>query len=286
MKSRRFLFALALSGLGMVSCDPAAGVDNKKDDKPTPVEQPGTGWEIIWEDEFDGPAGAAPAREHWKPEVGGHGWGNGQYEFNTDRLENAALDGEGHLNIVARRERYAGNDYTSARLATKNLYSVTYGRIEASIKLPTGRGIWPAFWLLGANVDQVSWPECGEIDIMEHRGQIPSVVSSAVHGPGYSGGGAITRQHAVSGPPLPEDFHVYAVEWEPNRMRFIVDNTAFFEVTPDSLPAGRKWVFDQPFFIILNIAVGGSFVGPVGSNTVFPQTMKVDYVRVYKRTGS
>ncbi|WP_244219662.1 glycoside hydrolase family 16 protein [Corallococcus interemptor] len=249
------------------------------------TEQPGTGWEIVWQDEFDGPAGSLPAAERWVPDVGGDGWGNGQYEYNTARAENAQLDGEGHLAIIARKERYGGNDYTSARLTTKNRYSKAYGRVEARIKLPTGRGIWPAFWLLGADVDSVGWPACGEIDIMEHKGQIPSVVSSAVHGPGYSGGGNIGRQHAVSGPPLAEDFHLYAVEWEPELLRFIVDDTVFFEVTPKSLPAGRKWVYDHPHFIILNVAVGGSFVGPPDSKTVFPQTMKVDYVRVYERAA-
>ncbi|WP_233585413.1 family 16 glycosylhydrolase [Corallococcus sp. CA054B] len=249
------------------------------------TEQPGRGWEIVWQDEFDGPAGSLPAKERWVPDVGGDGWGNGQYEYNTNRAENASLDGEGHLAITARRERYGNNDYTSARLTTKNRYSKAYGRIEARIKLPTGRGIWPAFWLLGADVDSVGWPACGEIDIMEHKGQIPSVVSSAVHGPGYSGGSNIGRQHAVSGPPLAEDFHIYAVEWEPELLRFIVDDTVFFEVTPKSLPAGRKWVYDHPHFIILNIAVGGSFVGPPDAKTVFPQTMKVDYVRVYERAA-
>nr|WP_242593457.1 glycoside hydrolase family 16 protein [Corallococcus exiguus] len=269
----------------MASCDPAAGLDNKQNEQPRPVEQPGTGWEIVWQDEFDGPAGSLPAKERWVPDVGGDGWGNGQYEYNTNRAENAQLDGEGHLAIIARKERYGNNDYTSARLTTKNRYSKAYGRIEARIKLPTGRGIWPAFWLLGADVDSVGWPECGEIDIMEHKGQIPSVVSSAIHGPGYSGGSNLGRQHAVSGPPLAEDFHIYAVEWEPELLRFIVDDTVFFEVTPKNLPSGRKWVYDHPHFIILNIAVGGSFVGPPDSKTVFPQTMKVDYVRVYERAA-
>ncbi|NOK33220.1 glycoside hydrolase family 16 protein [Corallococcus exercitus] len=286
MTSRRVVLALALSGLGMASCDPAAGLDNKKNEQPGPVtEQPGTGWELVWQDEFDGPAGTLPSKERWVADVGGDGWGNGQFEYDTARAENASLDGEGHLAITARKERYGGNDYTSARLTTKNRYTQTYGRIEARIHLPTGRGIWPAFWMLGADVDSVGWPECGEIDIMEYRGQIPSIVRGSLHGPGYSGGANIGREHAVSGAPLSADFHVYAVEWEPERIRFILDDTVFFEATPKNLPAGKKWVYDHPHFLILNVAVGGSFVGPPDSSTVFPQTMKVDYVRVYERAA-
>ncbi|RKH66957.1 glycoside hydrolase family 16 protein [Corallococcus llansteffanensis] len=284
MTSRRFLFALALSGLGTLACDPAAGIADKQNEPPKPdTVLPGTGWTLIWQDEFEGSAGTLPAKEKWAPDVGGDGWGNGQYEFNTARAENASLDGEGNLAITARRERYGNNDYTSARLNTKGRFQHAYGRYEARIKLPTGRGIWPAFWLLGADVDTKGWPACGEVDIMEHRGQIPSIVTSTLHGPGYSGGQSVGREHAVGGGTLQADFHVYAVEWEPERLRFILDDTVFFEATPDTLPAGKKWVYDHPFFIILNVAVGGSYVGPPDAKTVFPQTMKVDYVRVYEK---
>ncbi|CAM3273992.1 glycoside hydrolase family 16 protein [Corallococcus sp. ZKHCc1 1396] len=283
MTSRRLIVALALSGLGLMSCDPAAGAVNKPQTPKPDTELPGTGWELVWSDEFDGPAGTLPSSEKWNPEVGGGGFGNGQFEHNTARAENASLDGEGNLAITARKERYQGNDYTSARLTTKGRFTHTYGRFEARIKLPAGRGIWPAFWLLGADIDQVDWPACGEVDIMEHRGQIPSITRGSLHGPGYSGGQNIGREHAVGGGTLQSDFHLYAVEIEPERVRFILDDTVFFEATPANLPSGAKWVYDHPFFIILNVAVGGSFVGPPDSKTVFPQTMKVDYVRVYAR---
>ncbi|WP_426755045.1 glycoside hydrolase family 16 protein [Myxococcus sp. Y35] len=273
--------ALALTGL---ACDPAANRVNRPNPPPPhSTPQPSTDWELVWQDEFDGPAGTPPSPERWVHDVGGHGWGNEQLEFNTDRTENAAHDGAGNLVITARRERYGNNDYTSARIRTQGRYEPTYGRIEARIQLPVGRGIWPAFWMLGANIASVDWPECGEIDIMEYRGQLPSIIRGSLHGPGYSAGNNIGQEHVVSGTRLNEGFHVYAVEWEPDRIRWFLDDTMFFEATPARLPEGARWVFDSPHFIILNVAVGGTFVGPVGRDTVFPQEMKVDYVRVYAR---
>ncbi|QQR43776.1 glycoside hydrolase family 16 protein [Myxococcus xanthus] len=273
--------ALALTGL---ACDPAANRVNRPGTPPPLAHpQPSTDWELVWQDEFDGPEGTPPSPERWVHDVGGHGWGNEQQEFNTDRTENTAHDGAGNLVITARRERYNGRDYTSGRIRTQGRYETTYGRIEARIQLPVGRGIWPAFWMLGANIHSVDWPECGEIDIMEYRGQLPSILRGSLHGPGYSAGNNLGQDYVVSGVRLNEDFHVYAVEWEPNRIRWFLDGTAFFEATPAQLPEGARWVFDQPQFIILNVAVGGNFVGPVGRDTVFPQQMKVDYVRVYAR---
>jgi beta-glucanase (GH16 family) len=242
-------------------------------------------WRLVWQDEFEGPAGTLPSPEKWVPEVGGHGWGNGQLEHNTARAENASLDGQGSLAITARRERYGGNDYTSARLVTRGRFERAYGRFEARIQLPVGQGIWPAFWMLGADFGQVGWPECGEIDILEYRGQHPALVRGSLHGPGHSGGQNYGREVAVAGGRLNERFVVYAVEWEPNRIRWFVDGVAFFEATPQALPAGSRWVYDHPFFLLLNVAVGGGFVGPVGASTTFPQTMRVDYVRVYERVA-
>ena len=214
--------------------------------------------------------------------MGGHGWGNGQLEHNTGRPENAALDGEGRLAIVARRESFGGNRYTSARIKTQGLFEATYGRFEARIQLPEGQGIWPAFWLLGADIDSAGWPACGEIDVMEFRGQHPAVVAGTVHGPGYSGGGGLGTEAAIVGG-LAGRFRLFAVDWQPQRIRWFVDDFQFHEVTPADLPTGADWVFDHPFFIILNVAVGGWFAGDPDASTPFPQRMLVDYVRVYQR---
>ncbi len=248
----------------------------------------GSSWKLAWQDEFDGAAGQAPSPALWTAELGTgpqqDGWGNGQLEYDTDRPENAALDGAGHLVITARRESYQGSAYTSARLKTQGKREQKFGRIEASIKLPVGQGLWPAFWLLGADIEQVGWPTCGEIDVMEYRGQQPLVVQSTVHGPGYSGGDAITNTFTLPGPAgFDQDFHLFAVEWDEGQVAFEVDGTVFQAVQKADLPAGKAWVFDKPFFVLLNLAVGGTFVGAPNASTPFPQAMVVDYLRVYER---
>ncbi len=238
-------------------------------------------YRLVWEDEFEGPAGELPDSTKWRFDIGTD-WGNAQLEYDTNRPENACLDGQGHLAITARKENYAGCAYTSARINTAGLFEMAYGRFEARIKLPIGKGIWPAFWLLGANFAQVGWPACGEIDIMEYRGQEPQIVHGSLHGPGYSGGNAITKSYRLAGnEAFSDDFHIFAVEWHPNSITWYVDDVAFQKITPADLPPGKRWVFDHPFFIILNVAVGGHFVGPPDSTTVFPQTMLIDWVRVY-----
>ncbi|MEO1337060.1 MAG: glycoside hydrolase family 16 protein, partial [Myxococcota bacterium] len=160
-----------------------------------------------------------------------------------------------------------------------------YGRIEARIKLPVGSGIWPAFWMLGDDFAEVGWPQTGEIDIMEYRGQRPGTVIGSIHGPGFSGGDSISAQFSLEEGGFDDDFHVFAVEWDPSRIAWFVDDEVYNVVTAGDVVIGqnREWVFDHPFFIILNVAVGGTFVGPVGADTVFPQTMLVDYVRVFSR---
>jgi len=235
---------------------------------------------LVWQDEFEGPAGEGPDPAKWDHDIGTN-WGNAQLEYDTDRVENSALDGQGRLAITARRESWLGSDYTSARLVTRGLFEPRYGRFEASLRLPSGQGLWPAFWLLGANISQVSWPQCGEIDIMEARGQYPSINVNSLHGPGYSGGGAVTSSTNLFPVRLDEDFHVYAVEWEPSTIRWMLDGVTTFEVDSGDLPG--DWVFNHPFYIILNVAVGGTFVGPPNAGTVFPQTLLVDWVRVYQR---
>ena len=240
------------------------------------------GWQLVWSDEFDPPPPPPPPPPPWTPEVGGDGFGNEQLEFNTDRPENAALDGSGHLVITARRELYQGASYTSARLITRGLVEVSQGRVEARLKMPVGSGMWPAFWMLGASFPETSWPACGEIDVVEYRGQEPGIANAALHGPGYSGGQAIDDSTAVAGGGLNRDFHIFAVEWSADEIVWLVDEYPYHRVTRESLPPLTTWVFDQPFFLLLNLAVGGSYVGPVGADTVFPQAFVADYVRAYE----
>ncbi len=248
----------------------------------TPVAGPGTsGRTLVWAEEFDGPAGTSPDPTHWAFDVGTD-WGNAQLEYDTARPENVSLDGQGHLAITARREDYLGQLYTSGRISTRGLFSRTRGRFEARMKLPTGRGLWPAFWLLGTDVGTTGWPGCGEIDVMEYRGQQPTIVHGSLHGPGYSGGNALTASFTLTSGRFDDAFHTFAIEWETDRITYLVDDRPYQVLTPSSLPTGTSWVFDHPFFILLNLAVGGNYVGPPDGSTVFPQTLLVDYVRVYQ----
>lgn len=240
-------------------------------------------WTLVWEDEFEGAAGQLPDPQRWAFDVGGHGWGNAQLEYNTDRAENVSLDGSGNLAIVAREESYQGNGYTSARIKTQELFEQAYGRFEARIRLPVGAGIWPAFWMLGYDIDTVGWPECGEIDIMEFRGQEPGVIHGSLHGPGHSGGQAVTQRYALPNGRFDTDFHVFGVEWDSESISWFVDGERYNRVRSGDV-SGR-WAYDHPFFLLLNVAVGGNFIGPPNAATVFPQTMLVDWVRVYEREG-
>jgi len=247
-------------------------------------------WTLTWQDEFDGAAGASFDSTKWAADTGGHGWGNQEREFYTTRAENVSLDGDGHLVITARAESpaagyqcwYGACLYTSTRLKTTDRFEQAYGRFEARLRIPRGQGLWPAFWMLGADIGSVGWPQCGEIDIMENIGREPNAVHGTMHGPGYSGANGIGGTAQAPGP-LADDFHVFAVEWEPGSVRWFVDGRAYFQATAASLPAGARWVFDHPFFLLLNVAVGGNWPGDPDAGTTFPQQMVVDYVRVYQR---
>lgn len=244
-------------------------------------------YQLVWEDNFAGAAGEAPDATKWKHDIGigpgNDGWGNNELEYYTDRRENAALDGAGNLAITARSESFAGRAFTSARLNTKGVFEQAYGRFEARIKMPWGPGIWPAFWMLGANIDQVPWPKCGEIDIMEYRGQETNLIHGSLHGPGYSGGAAVTKSYGFTNNRFDVDFHVFAVEWGEDYIDYYVDDTLYQRIKPEDVPG--EWVYNQPFYIILNVAVGGNYVGFPTLQTPFPQTMLVDYVRVYKEAN-
>jgi len=270
IRSNTFLVTLmTLSMIVLVQCNSSSEPEEKE-------------WEIVWQDEFDGPEGQSPDPANWAYDTWGNesGWGNNQLEYDTDRPENVSLDGEGHLAIVARKEAYLGKSYTSARITTQDLFETAYGRFEARMKMPWGQGLWPAFWLLGDNFDTIGWPHCGEIDIMEYRGQEPSIIHGTLHGPGYSGGQGVGSSFALSNARFDTDFHTFSVEWDLEGISWFVDGELY--QTLDSTDVNGDWVYDHPFFIILNLAVGGGYVGAPDADTVFPQTLLIDYVRVYK----
>ena len=254
---------------------------------PAPQAVP-TLWTLVWSDEFNGADGAPVDPSKWVLETGGNGWGNNELEYYTARPQNSSQH-DGNLVIKVLAERYKGADgvtrnYTSARLKTQGKFSQAYGRFEARIKIPRGQGIWPAFWMLGDDIDKSGWPASGEIDIMENIGKEPELVHGTIHGPGYSGANGIGASFQLAGKEhFAEDFHIYAVEWEPNAIRFFVDDNLYTTRTPADLPKGAKWVYDHPFFLLLNVAVGGFWPGDPDDSSTFPQSMLVDFVRVYSR---
>jgi beta-glucanase (GH16 family) len=251
-------------------------------------------WKLAWSDEFNSKRGTAPNPSIWGHEIGDGtvngipGWGNDELEYYTDKTDNAATDGNGNLMLTAKAADgslqcyYGPCKYTSARLLTKNRFEIAYGRVEARAKVPRGAGLWPAFWMLGTDIDQVNWPQTGEIDIMEHVGRLPNQVFGTLHGPGYAGGQSYGRSLDL-GKPVADDFHTFAVEWQPDKIVWYLDGVQFFAATPnDAFLQGKPWVYNHPFFMLLNVAVGGNFGGAVGADTTFPQTTLVDYVRLYQ----
>lgn len=248
------------------------------------VQEVATRTNLVMADEFD--TDGILNSSLWKFDIGDGsdqglpGWGNNELQYYTDRPENVTVD-NGFLIITALEESFQGSNYTSGRILTKGLFEQQYGRFEARIRLPSGKGMWPAFWMLGSNIDQVGWPQCGEIDIMENAGSQPTIVSSALHGPGYSGGQPVLKKFDFVNDRVDSKFHIYGVEWSPNEVNFYVDDKLYHTATPDD--ADGEWVFNNgPFYILINLAVGGVFDGNPDENTVFPQTMVVDYVRVYQ----
>lgn len=218
----------------------------------------------------------------WNYEIGTgqNGWGNNELQYYTDRTENVNVE-NGYLLLTAKEENYNGSSYTSARLTTQGKLEQTYGRFEARIRLPYGKGLWPAFWLLGSDCETNIWPQCGEIDIMEYLGDNPNTIFGSVHGPGYSAGEAVTKDYVLENDRYDTGFHVFGIEWSPDYINYYVDDTLYQQITPADVPG--EWVFDHPFYIILNVAVGGNFPGAPNAETIFPQTMLVDYVRVYQQ---
>ncbi|MBK8853783.1 MAG: glycoside hydrolase family 16 protein [Saprospiraceae bacterium] len=242
-------------------------------------------WTLTWSDEFEGEKDQAPDPTKWTYDLGTgqNGWGNNEYQTYTQRPENVGLDGDGYLVITALNQPFGGANFSSARIKTQGLFTQKYGRFEARIKSPYGPGIWPAFWMLGENINEVSWPQCGEIDIMELRGQAPSTMYGTLHGPGYSGGNAVSKNYSLTNARFDNDFYLYAVEWDENKIDFFVNNYLYGRITKEDVPG--EWVYDQPFYMILNVAVGGNFVGFPTSQTPFPQQMVIDFVRVYQKSN-
>jgi uncharacterized protein (TIGR03437 family) len=255
-----------------------------------------TTWKLVWSDEFNGPANSPPSSKNWNYDLGGNGWGNGEQEVYTNSTQNVFQDGQGHLVIRAIRD--SSGNFTSGRIRTgmtsnSGAANLTwqYGRIEARIKLPFGPGVWPAFWMLGSNISTVPWPGCGEIDILENFGANKdniSTVHATLHGPpagsNFAGTGVSSPYTLPNPQTISNGFHIYAVAWAQNSITFSVDGTAFRTLTPADIPSGAQWVFNHPFFLILNLAIGGpnTFLGTPTPSTPFPQDMLVDYVRVYQ----
>ena len=276
-------FALAL-GLGLAAC-------TEKKAAPAPVVVPTATevnadprdyaqyTEMVWADEF---AGSAIDPAKWGYDTGGGGWGNNELEYYTTAADNSYLS-NGNLVIEAKRQSQGNRDYTSARMLTKGKQTFKYGRIDVRARLPQGQGIWPAIWMLGADIDQNNWPKCGEIDMMELRGQEPNKFLTTMHFPNSSGA------HAQKGGPdqvLPsgnfsDAFHTFSVVRSKDQMRFFLDGNLYFTFGPGDV-SGGGYPFNNPFFVVLNIAVGGDFLGSPNASTVFPQRMEVDYVRYFQ----
>nr|WSW65492.1 family 16 glycosylhydrolase [Streptomyces sp. NBC_00995] len=237
-------------------------------------------------DEFDGAAGSAVNGSKWQIETGDN-VNNHERQYYTAGNSNAALDGQGHLVITARKENpanyqcwYGSCQYTSARLNTSGKFTQTYGHVEARMKIPRGQGMWPAFWMLGDDIGQVGWPNSGEIDIMENVGFEPSTVHGTLHGPGYSGSAGIGAGYTLAnGQAFADAFHTFAIDWAPDSVTWSVDGNVYQRRTPADT-AGKTWAFNKPFFLILNLAVGGYWPGDPDGNTAFPQQLVVDHVRV------
>jgi beta-glucanase (GH16 family) len=263
----------------------------------SPAPTSPVGWTRVWSDEFDGPAGSGIDTTRWRYDTADGcaskncGWGNNEKEYYSTLPENIALNGQGQLMIVARTAPagltcyYGPCRYTSAKVTTRGKMEAAHGKVEARIKLALGQGLWPAFWMLGRNIAVVGWPTSGELDIMENRGSAATITSSAVHGPGYSGNTPFAHEHVLAQGTIADAFHIYSVEWDSLTIRYLVDDTVHYVVGRSQVGQHGNWVFDQPFFVILNLAVGGHFDGDPQSDAIFPATMLVDYVRVYRRAA-
>ncbi|MBV9988888.1 MAG: glycoside hydrolase family 16 protein [Chitinophagaceae bacterium] len=272
------LFCCILAGCGKSSSGTGSSTP------PTPVT-PSTPpadkpYQLVWSDEFN--SGSAPDTAKWRYDVGGSGWGNNELEYYTNaRPENARIE-NGNLVIEARKENFGGRNYTSARLLTKAKMQWTYGRFEIRAKLPKGRGTWPAIWLLSAN-DPLHWPDDGELDIMEEVGYMPNTIYGTAHNKLYNGGNGKQKGSSKLIPDAQDSFHVYSLEWTASQVIWSIDGDVFFSYYDPAL-GSDAWPYNKDFFMILNLAIGGNWGGAQGvDDSIFPQSMLVDYVRVYQK---
>ena len=239
-----------------------------------------SGYTMVWDDEFN--------HKHlntniWNRETGGNGWGNNELEYYTSSTNNSFLS-SGNLIISARKEQHGGNDYTSARLTTQGNKSFTYGRIDIRAKLPVAQGMWPALWMLGSNISSNPWPASGEIDIMELIGKNPNEVHGSLHWKKTDGSeGNFTKTHTLSSGDYSQKFHVYSLVWSQDSLKVLVDNNVYAAASRQDIVQPNPYPFDNPFFLIFNVAVGGNWPGPPTASTDFPQRMYVDYVRVFQK---
>jgi beta-glucanase (GH16 family) len=240
-------------------------------------------WRLVWADEFN--YSGLPDSGKWFFETRGnsYGWGNNEKQFYTEKDSSNAYVSEGILKIKAIKKEMGGKQYTSARLSTDGKYDFKYGRVEVRAKLPIGRGAWPAIWMLGTNIRNTSWPECGEIDIMEQVGYEPDSIHGTVHTGAYNHVKGTQRGKTAFVEKPGHRFHVYGVQWTPEKVEFMLDGKTYFHFDNEHLTTA-EWPFDQPFYIILNLAIGGNWGGAHGiDESIFPATMEIDYVRVYQQ---
>jgi beta-glucanase (GH16 family) len=290
MPARAPLSRLIVVALATTACSSTGATTSTPPTTTVPVA---TTWSVARSDEFDGAAGARVDASKWTHDLGDGcasgncGWGNNEKEYYSDAPENVALDGQGHLQIVARPAPpglgcyYGPCRYTSGKITTRGKMSAAPGRVEARIKLPVGQGLWPAFWMLGSGFPAVGWPACGELDIMENKGSAAASTSSAIHGPGYSGNTPFAHVNGFAGGDGTADYHTYAVEWDAESVRFAVDGATHYVVARSEIQRFGPSILDRSYFVILNLAVGGTFDGDPRSDAIFPATMLVDWVRVY-----
>ncbi len=248
------------------------------------------GYTLAWQEAFQQPVGTPPNPAHWSYDLGDSGWGNAELQNYVSDLEHAqvvadpaASNGKAlQITLTYNGQGLSHGNFASARLLTQGKVEVQYGYVEARFYLPSGQGVWPAFWMLGTDIGERGWPACGEIDIMENRGDRRGRNDSSLHGPGYSGDSPLTGCYTLpDGQEFGDGYHTFAILWEPDSVTSFVDGIAYVTQTPNSTP-GKPWAYNHPFFFLVNVAVGGHFSGLPDTTTVFPQRLRVDYLRVYQ----
>jgi beta-glucanase (GH16 family) len=261
-------FTLLFAGFSPIKPEPPIGAG------------PWDGYELVWADEFN--QDGQPDKSRWTYDIGrgDNGWGNQELQYYTDRPENVTCK-DGYLTITTWNESYRDSEYTSTRMKTLGRFSFRYGILEIRAKLPGGTGIWPALWMLGDNFQTIGWPSCGEIDMMEYAGKNKDLIHGSLHSPSSFGGTINTKTTIIKG--VEDEFHIYSLEWTEKDISFMVDGNCYYTYSPD-VYTSDTWPFDKPFFIIMNVAVGGGFGGPLGDIT-FPCSMTVDYVKVYQKVS-